>query len=179
MTLTILLLFTPILFSIIYQDFKDRAVVWFLFPLIAILSSITQFFVGKSTKLFFQGVFFNIAFLLIQFTLLYLYFVIKDKKMKINFKEKIGLGDILFLLAICFLLSPFNFIAYYIISLFMSLVVYLFYLLLPSASNKQPQSIPLAGLQSFFLFITLIVDCLYNDFTIFNDDYLLRILLPT
>ncbi|KIO75756.1 hypothetical protein TH53_18725 [Pedobacter lusitanus] len=139
---------------IAYQDFRYREVYWICFPLLAILFSIYKITtVGLSALL--TDIIFTGGFLLLQFLILWLYFCIKYRKTVNLTNGYLGWGDILFLLAICFYLSPVNYIVFYVVSLVVSIVYALFTRLL---SEKEELTIPLAGIQALIFALILIVE---------------------
>jgi hypothetical protein len=168
---------SALLLIIAYQDFKFRAVNWIVFPLLALLSIIFNLLSLNTLLELCKNSMINLIFITVQFLLLYLYFILKIKKI-IPLTEKIGLGDLLFLCAVSFLFSPVNFIFFYIFSLITSLCIYGITSLIFKKNNPFSGAIPLAGLQSLFLFIFILATVLFGDLTITNDNYLLNQLFP-
>lgn len=107
---------------IAYQDFKYRAVSWYLFPLAFILLAVLQFqkyemrVIGGNTGI-------NLLLILIQFLLLGLYYSIKEKRIQIIPGSRIGLGDVLLLVVLCLGFSPMNFVVFIILALISGLLV--------------------------------------------------------
>lgn len=133
---------------IIYQDISSRAVTWIMFPILALLGITYTLIVEIPVSQLITNSSLNIGFLLLQIGLLYIYFRIRKSNTSL-INEKMGWGDIFFLLACCFFFSPLFYILFYISSLFFSLIAFIVF-------RKKLQSIPLAGLQAIFLlaFIT-------------------------
>ena len=153
------------LLIIAYQDFKSREVHWFLFPLLLILALFKIWYLDQFKELF--SFLLNVIMVLLQLLLLSLYFSIKERKL-INIADSyLGWGDILFLFNLCFLLSPVNFILFYLVSLLVTITSYLIY----NAFVNSSKPIPLAGLQALIFTIVYIIDLsspnivLLNDFT--------------
>ena len=143
-----------VLCTITYQDFKYRAVYWICFPLLALLFS-----VYKITTVGFAGLFtdimFTCGFVLLQLLVLWLYFYIKYRKPVNLTNGYLGWGDILFLLAVCFYLSPVNYVMFYVVSLIVSIG----YALIAKLLMKNEQlTIPLAGIQALLFVFLLIAD---------------------
>jgi hypothetical protein len=116
---------------------------------------------------------FNIFFLLVQFILLQLYFLLKGGKTTDVINKKIGWGDVLFLVAACFFFSPLNFILFYIQSLIFSTAIFLVMILrrrCVSLSGKM--TVPLAGLQASFLFLDLAVNYFFS-YSLTNDNWMM------
>lgn len=160
---------------IIYQDFKFRAVIWIAFPVLALLGIVYSLVFEPSFTRLLMNSSVNIVFLVLQFGLLYIYFRMKRATGKLV-NDKIGLGDILFLLATCFFFSPLFFLLFYISSLAFSLLAFLLFRkkLFPAGSL---QKIPLAGFQAIF-FIAFLTVYKINNLHITQDDLLLNSLLP-
>lgn len=153
------------LLTIAYQDFKSREVQWFWFPLLFVLALFKIWYLDQFKELF--SFLLNVIMVLLQLLLLTLYFSIKERKL-INIADSyLGWGDILFLLNLCFLLSPVNFILFYLVSLLVTITSYLIY----NAFVNLSKPIPLAGLQASVFTIVYIIDLsspnidLLNDFT--------------
>lgn len=153
------------LLTIAYQDFKSREVQWFWFPLLLVLALFKIWYLDQFKELF--SFLLNVIMVLLQLLLLTLYFSIKERKL-INIADSyLGWGDILFLLNLCFLLSPLNFILFYLVSLLVTITSYLIY----NAFVNSSKPIPLAGLQAIVFTIVYIIDLsspnidLLNDFT--------------
>jgi hypothetical protein len=166
--------FLPVLILSVWIALEDifyRSVRWVLFPLLA-LSGI---FLSRQNSISFVQILkhscYNISFLIIQFLLLKLYFVLRSRQDSLIIDQKIGLGDILFLLASTFYFSQLNFLFFYMLGLTFSLLIYLFFISKKSSSQSQ-KTIPLAGLQSIFLVIFICASkaCSIN---IASDDWLL------
>lgn len=160
-----------ILLIIIYQDLTSRMVYFFCFPLLAGL-----FFVMQVKVLSIEEISKNIlvtsGFLSFQFLVLAGYFYIKKKDFT-SIKDSIGLGDILFLISLCFLFSPFNYILFYISSLCATLIFVLVFRLIVKSDVR---TIPLAGIQAIFLTIVLCIQYFSAAFKCNSDSYLLNLI---
>ena len=134
------------LFSIIYEDFRYRAIHWYW---IALMFIFILFF--YSVSLFYSGI--NAVFLIIQLSLLTCYFSIKRGKWVNITKSHLGIGDIVYFIPLCLLFSPFNFISFFVASLLISLVASSIY----SLFSQNLKTVPLAGCMSIVLICTLII----------------------
>ncbi len=152
------------------QDYRSRSVYWFFFPLLG-LSGIAQSILEiKSTSQSFLYAFFNLFFLLLQFCVLKFYFFLRQRKKMKLIDKKIGSGDVLFLIAICFFFSPVNFIAFYITSLLFTVIVYG----VNSRIRKSSMgTVPLAGLQAVFFIVCMCASLLLN-YSLLNDGWLMN-----
>ncbi len=159
MIIAIKLILIASLLYIFFQDFKDREVYWFLFPIVGILTGVLHF--NEVLKeVFLLTLIYNVFFVLFIFILTFFYIKLKLKE---KFSHVFGYGDLLFFIAITFSFSSFSFIVLFVMSLIFSLSLHLI------LKNKASQSsVPLAGHMSlFFLFTYLaywmgVVDSLYR-----------------
>ena len=130
-----------ILVLIAIQDFKLRAVSWFLFPILFVLCIIRSLnYIDIAVLL--KNFSLNALFTVIQLGIVYIYFAIKKGKFFKTFKKAIGLGDILFFIIICLNFCLINYIVFQIISLLLILLSFGFLRLVNIAKRKL---IPLAG----------------------------------
>lgn len=130
-----------ILGLIFYQDLKERQVYWFLFPLFGICSAIL-FYKSTLPELFYVSVGMNFIFISILLLVVFLY---SKLKLKSNFKDAFGLGDVLLFIGLIFSFSTISFLIIFVFSLFFSLVIHL----MIKQYSKHP-SVPLAGYISLF-----------------------------
>lgn len=138
---------------IIYEDFKFRAVTWYLFPLLAVIILIENIVVYTSVMSL-QIFVTNFFFIVIQLIAVTFYLSIKSKKWIWIWEQYLGLGDILFLLVLCLFFSPLNLIVFYLGSLILTVAaVLLLRKVYPSLAI-----IPLAGLQSGLLAALIILN---------------------
>lgn len=126
-----------------FQDFKERAVTWIVFPIIAILlASLHLYHVGLEFFLFFA--LYNIVLVSGVVAILWLAtkFLFKKRFLDVSF----GLGDMLFFYAFALGFPTLTFIILFVVAIGFSLFVFsllrLFY---------QIETVPLAGLMGIFL----------------------------
>jgi len=149
-----------------YQDFKEKQVYWFIFPLLAATFAIKGY-MQLDVNIYLNYILLNMAFMVLNLALLTLYFSIKEKKILLITRRHIGWGDILFFAAVCFAMTTLNFIVFFVCGLLFSLVVASVLLIL----KKEEKRIPLAGILSFFMIAwTIFFDYFYthNAFTDIN-----------
>lgn len=139
-----------ILSIVIYQDFCHRGISWIIFPSLLVVCCICRFLISPSN--FGLDPVINCAFLLIQISLLHVYFLIKQKRIVKITNVYLGLGDILFLLSISPLFSLISYLVFYVLSLFVTLIASLVYI---SVTKKQ-LLIPLAGFQAIVLLVVIV-----------------------
>lgn len=157
---------------IVYQDFKERAVSWFLYPIllgIFIFSGIGQ----KNMLIVLENFFLNLGFIAFQLLTLFIYFSIKNKRLTNIVNTHLGIGDILFMVAIAAGFSLINYIIFQVISFV--IVVFGFGILKMANKNADPE-IPLAGAMALFLTTTIFFEAIINiDF--FNDSFFLDLMM--
>lgn len=139
----VLLLFS--LLFIFFQDYRDRQVYVFLFPLFGVLG--TYLFLSSSTpEYYFLTLCINLGIVLIVILLNYLFakLVLKKKLLK----EALGLGDILFFLAFAISFSTLSFVNFFVFSILFTFVLHL---ALSKLLKQKKENIPLAGYMSLFL----------------------------
>jgi hypothetical protein len=160
--------------TVLYQDFKWRAIFAYL-PLVIYISSLVW---GYTLLSFHEIIVFSLTNLCIsafQFCLLYVYIRLTKAPQASFFDSYIGVGDVLFIAAITPLFSPLNFVVFNLTAFLIISILYLITNKLISIKNKH---IPLAGLLSLFLIITLIT-CIYlkQTYTPYNDNMIMELIL--
>lgn len=126
---------------IFYQDLKERQVYWFLFPLFGVCSAIL-FYNSTLPKLFYVAIFMNLMFISILLIIIFFY---TKLKLKTNFNDVFGLGDVLLFIGLIFSFSTISFLVIFVFSLAFALFVHL----ILKKYSKFP-SVPLAGYISLF-----------------------------
>ncbi|RYE25519.1 MAG: hypothetical protein EOP51_03885 [Sphingobacteriales bacterium] len=164
--LTIGLLAT--LLFIAWQDFKYRAVYWWLF--IVLLFTLTVIKLEQSNwAIFYQDFLTNSGFLLLQILTLNIYFSIKQGKLINLFNGYFGLGDLFFLLAIAAYFSFVNYLLFYTGSLLIIMAINI-------TGKRREYKIPLAGEQALLFSILLIIERLYTPLNLTTDKWLITYL---
>jgi hypothetical protein len=139
-----------LLIIIAYEDFKNRTVHVFLFPVLLIVA-IGYAYCWLSGVEVLKNTLINACFLVVQGLLLVFYFVIKHKKW-INITEAyIGWGDILFVIVTTPLFTPIAYVFFYLSSLIMTI----FFVTIYKVARQKMKFIPLAGVQALWLLILL------------------------
>lgn len=160
MTIFLLLLITwVILLIIILQDYKDRKVYWFLYPLFGLLVLSIQM-IHNNIYAVVLNCLINFLFVITLLLFASIYSRIRIKKHLIN--ESIGLGDIFFFVAISFAFAPISFLILFVFSLLFSLSLHLFL-----NSKKNDITVPLAGHMALFFGIVYLIVFLTKDFSLF------------
>lgn len=131
-----------LLFLAFYQDWKYRAISWLIFPGV-LLCAATLFWVNENEV---EILLFNIVFLAVIFGVLFLYISVKRQRWVNLFKADIGLGDLLFLIAVSPLFSDRNFILFFISGMLFSGLIHV----VVSLRHKNPK-IPLAGYLALYI----------------------------
>ena len=152
------------------QDFKYRAVSWYLFPVgLGIL--LLQAFQNEDGLFQIHSVGVNLGFVLLQLTVVTGYLSIKHRRVVNICKDYLGFGDILFLLVITLAFSPINFIIFTVLSLLFSLIGFMLFSL-----YRKIKYIPLAGAMAIFMiFIIVAVQILPID--MHSDQWIINLLV--
>lgn len=130
------------------QDFRFRAVSWFLFPL-GLVFLILWVFDGMSWAEIIQYQLINLCLMLSQLTVLFVVFKYRGVNPSMVFNKYLGLGDILFFFLLVFGLPTEVFLTFYLSSLILALLSGLIF--------YKKTSIPLAGIQSGLLCLLIIL----------------------
>ena len=158
---------------ILLQDFRSRRVLWILFPLLAAAGILLGYReVGLEQLLLNSAV--NLVLLLMQLVLLALFFLPRTGWKIKALLEKIGPGDVLFLIVCCFFFSPVNFLLFHIVSLLLALVLH-FIFLRNRKYNRSGSTVALAGWQALALLLVLLLAPASG--VLYSDDWLLNSLL--
>lgn len=136
------------------QDFKFRAVYWWLFPLLFFALGLLTYDRTGANQIT-TNLFANFGFVSLQIALLSIYFSVKERRLVNIFVHHFGIGDLLFLLSVTVYFSLFNYILFYVTSLIMVIV---FTLILNQLVKKTNPKIPLAGEQALLLVLFMAVD---------------------
>lgn len=132
------------------QDFRERAVVWFLFPLLGILLGLMHLLQTDAIQfLWFTGA--NVLLLTGIILILFFHSTYILRKKFIN--VSLGAGDILFFYAFALGFPTMTFIILFAGSVLFSLV--LFFVL---KRIRHIHTVPLAGLMGLFLIAVFIID---------------------
>lgn len=157
---------------IAYQDYKQRQISWYYLPLVFI-----AFVLKAADSIVMEDLIkyalFNLGFIVVQLSGLTIYMSLKNKKIINIVNTYLGIGDILFFVALCAAFSPVNFILFYVISMILTLIGFLVYDLIIKKAQKE---IPLAGAMATVCIALLIINKIVPQLNFYNDAYLLSIL---
>jgi hypothetical protein len=143
------------------QDFRFRAVHWILFPLLLILLVADSLFVSKIEN-YLDSISINLLVIVLQGLILIAYYKLKGTPF-INFiRERIGLGDLLFVIVMAFAFSWSTFLFYYIAGLLFTLITWI---VLRNHIRTKSQLVPLAGLLALFMILIMIADIVFTDYS--------------
>lgn len=159
-------LLTLIFITVIYQDFKERAISAWTVPLIFAIS-IYLAWTNNLWQVWF--LYFNIIFIGIQLLGVSLYFSVKHRRWVNITQHYLGIGDIGFFVAISPLFAPVHFCLFFIGALILILLGAAVYHL----SIKKLKTIPLAGAMSICWFLYVLLLSYYN-LSSYNDWHLLQ-----
>jgi len=161
----LLLLISVCLLFIFYQDMRYRAVYWICFPVLIALLSIWKV-QCTSLNVIITDALYGLLFLGFQLFLLWGYIFFKHKRPVNIMDHYLGLGDVLFLLALVFYLSPVNYVIFYIVSLVM---VLLYAVVQLTVFKRKDLKIPLAGLQALLFMLLLVLSVINRDLQFYSD----------
>jgi hypothetical protein len=161
------ILFIIWLILIAVQDFKYRAVSWYLFPMGLGILIIQTLHLNHDVNQAWN-ILLNSCFILFQMLAVTMYFSLKNRRFVNIFKGYFGLGDLFFLLVITAAFSPVNFILFIIFSFALSLFGYLVFLLF--IENNR---IPLAGLMALILAPVNVITY-FAPFDLLSDQWILQ-----
>lgn len=137
---------------VLYQDFKNRLVYWFLYPIIGILAFAIQLY-NLPTIVAFFNLGFNLLFVVIILGVSFFYIRFR----KLNFLNSIGIGDVLFFVFISCTFSIISFLVLFVFALLFSLILHLVL-----NNKKNHQTVPLAGYMALFFGAVYTSSFLYN-----------------
>lgn len=159
-----------LLLVIVYQDFKYQAVSWYIFPALFVC-----FFAKSQLQLSFKSTLIltitNLIIVVVIYCSLLVYVGIKQKKINLRLDGFLGLGDILFFVAISPAFASLNFIFFLVIGLLLSLIYTPIHLLV----FKQ-KIIPLAGILGVYYAILFVMEYLSTNISLLNDNYISALL---
>lgn len=158
----LLLLLTLIWISlalITIQDYKDRSVYWLLYPLVGLLVLGIQLIQNPMYTVLFNSLS-NLVFISILLVFAAMYSKFRFKKKLIN--ESLGLGDVLFFIAISFAFAPISFFILFVFSQLFALAIHVF--LNP---KKNTTTVPLAGHMALFFGIVYAVLFFTKDYSLY------------
>ena len=150
---------------VVVQDFKSREISWFLIPLLVVgfvLYALQQ--IGIDELL----IYFGINFMIVALNLLGVTVMVslKEKRLTNILKNYLGLGDVLFFLVLTVVFSPFNFLFFYLGSIFITAIIYGTVM---QFNQQKKMLIPLAGAMSLLLILTLIIEQVTPSFQLYQD----------
>lgn len=150
MTIILHIALLSTLLIISYQDFKERMVWAILFPVFAVCGGIL-FFLNSQASFFGYSLLINLSFVTILLSALFFYARFLRKE---NLLTLIGLGDILFFIAMAISFPTFSFLNFFVFSILLTLVISILLKLLKWGVSH---TIPLAGGMSFFLTLVFLL----------------------
>jgi len=151
-----------LLFVITFQDFRFRAVSWYIFPaLLGLYIADNYLSNGLTTGTVFF--FTNLLIILIQLAGVFLYFILKNWGKRAQITNYLGLGDVLFFIVLAAAFSPFGFILFIVIALLSAI---LWYALRMVMKKDKEITIPLAGIMSGLLIMVIVAETFNKSFNL-------------
>jgi len=139
---------------VFFQDLKMRAI-HILLPLFILVLGIVSFFRGGYDPMI---IVYSSLFLCLTFTGLYLYLSAKHKKFTNPFKENMGVGDVLFFIAVLPFFSTYNYILFFVTGMLFSIIGFLIIKLF-----SKTDLVPLAGLLALYFILLKLGMLVYNE----------------
>jgi len=147
------------LWTIVYQDIKERSV--YLWILIATMLLIGFLHYQHSLSgLFLSSILLNIAIVL---TIIFILFLYAKFKIKLALQDTFGFGDLLFFLTIAIGFPTITFVVLFSFSLFFSLILFLVV-----KKKLKHKTVPLAGLQALFFSLIFLLNWAFNFINIYQ-----------
>ncbi|WP_299254054.1 hypothetical protein [uncultured Aquimarina sp.] len=160
---TVIQIIIILLFTLVFiQDLKLRAI-HILLPIFILIFGLISYFNNGYSAI---GLLYSFTFLIITFGGLYLYLSVKNKRLTNPFKKNMGLGDVLFFVAIIPFFSSYNYILFFITGMLFSILGFLVIKLV-----VKTDLVPLAGLLALYL-ILLKIGSYISDFDVFFTNFL-------
>lgn len=138
------------LLAITIQDFKFRSVHWWLFPLLFIFG-ILYSLQYQALVVVLYNIMYSTLYLFFTGIIIKFYFMLKEKRANRIVGAKIGLGDLLFFIALTPFFELFSYIVFVLLSSFFALLIH--FLFRRSHFYGDKLYIPLAGIQSILLLV--------------------------
>lgn len=139
--------------TLAYQDFKSRAVAWYL-PILLFAVALWSAFQNNQVWIFEWLM--SLLFLVFQLAAVYLYFAITRKNFRFKFFDQfLGWGDVLFLVAVIPFFSFKRYLLYYSTSLIFALSAHLLW---SKLKKKQLLHIPLLGWLGLYFIAVFLVE---------------------
>jgi hypothetical protein len=154
MTLYLLIL---ILLLIFVQDLRQRAVYWFLFPLL-LLAGLWYKWNGLQLEM----IKWNALFVVFCLLMLTLYVSFKEKTLTPIWKDYFSWGDIFYLIAVIPILPFYSFLMYFTLGTILTLFIHTITLL----KNGSDKTIPYAGYMAVTLIPVLLLENKLNQWII-------------
>jgi hypothetical protein len=166
MAIIVTILLCVSLVAMAHQDLVHRAISWPWFIVVAFAS----FYIGQGTYVQW-GI--NLLFLLLQASILLLYLTFRYGRMVNPLRKHIGIGDLLFLVAIVPAFAPFNFMLFVIGSMTISLLFH--WVASHILEGYDNERVPLAGFMGLNMLVLLFVSRWIN-FNWADDSYILKVM---
>lgn len=155
-----------------WQDFRSRLISWWLIPVLLL----AFVFAGKE-QISWNGIgkyfLYNLAFLVLQFAIVWIWMSLRNRKPIRLIDSQIGLGDILFLVCIAAAFSTVNFLFFYTASL---IAVLLIAVIIRMIRSSEKMLIPLAGAIAVPMIVLVTARFFDPAVNFYSEEWLLNIL---
>ena len=126
----------------VFQDLKFRGIHIAVFPVILLIGLYFNHWMSWG----WEDLLKSLLFLTVTISVLFAYLSLKNKQLVLLFKKYLGLGDVLFFIAILPLFSFRNFMLFFITGMIISMLLHM-----GLKSFQKQETIPLAGYLSIYL----------------------------
>lgn len=162
----------PFLLFLSYQDFRYRAISWWLIPVLVLAFGYMEISTIGGDQ-FLANIALNLGFIVFQLAVLTLYFSIKNREFINIINIYLGIGDVLFFVVLASVFSFVNYIFFLVTSFVLVMTGFMIFKNIKRNTNPE---IPLAGAMSLILVISMACNAFVNiDF--YNDNIIPNFLI--
>jgi|GEM_PF-918786 len=172
MSVALLILSVVILGFIAWQDFRERAVSVWALTLLTIAQLLSGFIRSGSETLLRQSAQ-NALITLSLLTMVWIYDMVKNRKLINLFKNGVGTADLLLLFILGTALPTFIFVFVILIGFILALICTL---VVNQVRTPREQTIPLAGYLSVWAILLIILSMVFPQYPLHDDEWLIFIL---
>ncbi len=148
--------------AIAWQDFRERQVLWFLFPIIALLFAALHYLLAVDWRVFLNQLAINWVLVSCIVSILFIYTKLITKKRFLD--HSMGLGDVLFLFAFATGFPTISFVVLLVCSILFSLLAFVIF-----KRRMESDTVPLAGFMGLFLIVAIGHGLIFNTSLIYGN----------
>lgn len=148
------------------QDFKDRRFYWWL-PVVSAVTFAGLFVTEQGWQNWLKASTVNLIFLGVQIGVVLIWLRLRQKRTGQKISQMIGLGDLVFTLALVLAMTPFNFMLHYVLVLILGMTIGLVF----RYTTRGTWRVPLAGIMAGCYGLFLIANQISNSYTWYQDHW--------